>query len=84
MKENQIGALWNNPSQNPNAPAFKGSFRYGNADIKIVVWKNKWKQKGEHTPDFYIERDVPRDADSRPAATAQRVAPDAFDDDIPF
>ena len=60
MKENQIGALWNSRTENPKAPFAKGSITVGGEKISIVIWKNKWKEPGEATPDYYIERDMPR------------------------
>ena len=59
-RENQIGALWNSRTENPKAPFAKGSITVGSEKIPIVIWKNKWKEPGEATPDYYIERDIPR------------------------
>jgi len=91
-KENQIGALWFPKSENPKAPFAKGSITIGGEKIAIVVWKNKWKEPGESTPDYYIEREAPREQGDRPnhvtqvAETMNRPAQSAddFSDDIPF
>lgn len=61
MKENQIGALWYPRTKNPKAPFAKGSITIAGEKIPIVIWKNKWKEPGESTPDFYIEREMPRE-----------------------
>lgn len=60
MKEDRIGALWNSRTENPKAPFAKGSIMMGSEKIPVVIWKNKWKEPGEATPDYYIERDIPR------------------------
>jgi len=52
--------------------------------------QDRWEQDGQARSKVIINATnvrllgTPRGADSRPATTAQRVAPDAFDDDIPF
>lgn len=89
MKENQIGALWYSRTENHKAPFAKGSITVGSEKIPIVIWKNRWKEPGEATPDYYIERDIPRQVAQRGlpkqgqvgAGTAQG---DGFDGDIPF
>jgi hypothetical protein len=54
---NRIGALWYPQTENQNAPAAKGSIEIDGKTIKVVVWRNKWKQPGEKSPDLYIEID---------------------------
>lgn len=99
-RENQIGALWNSRTENPKAPFAKGSITVGSEKIPVVIWKNKWKEPGEATPDYYIERDIPRQggkdgqgstqgAQEARLPKAQRAdagaaGSAAFDDDIPF
>ena len=97
MKENQIGALWNSRTENPKAPFAKGSITVGSEKISIVIWKNRWKEPGEATPDYYIERDIPRQQGGKDGQGStqgaqgvklpqaqQADAAAAFDDDIPF
>lgn len=99
MKENQIGALWYPRTENPKAPFAKGSITIGDQKIPVVIWKNKWKEPGESTPDFYIEREIPREQGNAGQGSTQApqdgrnhvqqvrdaMAPaNNFQDDIPF
>jgi hypothetical protein len=92
---NRIGALWYPQTENQNAPAAKGSIEIDGKTIKVVVWRNKWKQPGEKSPDLYIEIDQgkpqrqskPADLGygSKPASREpEPVEPEFFEDDIPF
>lgn len=90
-KDDRIGALWRPNTQNGKAPVAKGSIEINGQKIPVVVWRNRWKKEGERTPDFYIERDTPRDQsaprqEQQPPAvdTFGRGKPDDFSDDIPF
>jgi hypothetical protein len=92
---NRIGALWYPQNQSDNAPAAKGSIEVNGQTIKVVVWRNKWKQPGEKSPDLYIEIDQPREPGSQPAKPAadlgygnnpasQPQEAVEYDDDLPF
>lgn len=100
MKENQIGALWYPKTENPKAPFAKGSITVAGEKIPIVIWKNKWKEPGESTPDYYIEREMPREGGNAPHQSTQGTqdgrnsterkpdhvaqVADTFQDDPPF
>lgn len=75
---NRLGALWKPNTDNPNAPMGKGNIEIDGKKIQVVVWPNKRKQPGEKTPDFYIEKDVPREQSQAPQAPA------ADSSEIPF
>ena len=85
-KETRIGALWSPRSQNENAPLGNGHVLTPTGErIEITVWKNKWKQDGEKTPDYYIEINARESvnqvtgpvehATNKPAQEVRRVSP---------
>lgn len=57
-KEDRIGAAWKPERQSDKGPMAKGTIDLNGERIKIVIWPNRWKQEGERSPDFYIERDT--------------------------
>ena len=78
MKENNIGGLWLSTSQNQKAPFAKGEIEVKGEKIRIVVWKNSYKQAGDKKPDYQIE------IDRKEAGTVADKPKPEFTDDIPF
>lgn len=78
QNQNRLGALWTPTTDNPNAPIAKGNIEINGEKIQVVVWRNKRKQPGEKTPDFYIEKDIPREQAQAPQPPAD------FSDGPPF
>ncbi len=78
MKENNIGGLWLSSSTNPKAPFANGEIEVDGKKIRIVLWKNHYKQPGDKKPDYQIELD-------RNGSSIAADKPNAeFTDDIPF
>ena len=78
MNENNIGGLWLSSSTNPKAPFAKGEIEVDGKKIRIVLWKNHYKQAGDKKPDYQIE------IDRREAGTVADKPKPVFTDDIPF
>jgi len=76
--ENKIGGLWLSSSTNQKAPFAKGEIELNGKKIKIIVWKNSYKQAGDKKPDYQIEIDR-----REPGMVADKPKPE-FTDDIPF
>ena len=76
--ETKIGSLWLSASQNPKAPFAKGEIEVDGKKIRIVVWKNSYKQAGDKKPDYQIE------IDRKEAGTVADKPKPEFTDDIPF
>lgn len=81
-KENRIGALWTSQSTSERAPFAKGKIEMDGKSIDIVLWRNGWKAqdlasddpekraKAHRQPDYYLERDAPRETGQGGAQTA--------------
>lgn len=97
--ESRIGALWLNDGSNEKAPFAKGSVEIDGKVVRIVIWRNRYKQPGERSPDLHIDIDKPREdrpqeprreppKQEAPAVAAVRdvfkAGGDEFTDDIPF
>jgi len=78
MNENNIGGLWLSSSTNPKAPFAKGKIEVDGKKIRIVVWKNSYKQSGDKKPDYQIE------IDRKDAGILEERPKAKFTDDIPF
>ncbi len=76
--ENKIGGLWLSSSTNQKAPFAKGEIELNGKKIKIIVWKNSYKQAGDKKPDYQIE------IDRKEAGTVADKPKPEFTDDIPF
>ena len=76
--DTKIGGLWLSTSQNPKAPFAKGEIEVDGKKIRIVLWKNSYKQDGDKKPDYQIEIDR-----REPGMVADTPKAD-FTDDIPF
>jgi len=76
--ETKIGSLWLSTSQNPKAPFAKGEIELNGKKIKIIVWKNSYKQAGDKKPDYRIE------IDRKEAGMVADPPKAEFADDIPF
>jgi len=76
--DTKIGGLWLSTSQNPKAPFAKGEIEVDGKKIRIVVWKNHYKQDGDKKPDYQIEIDR-----KEPGMVADPHKAE-FTDDIPF
>jgi len=75
--ENKIGGLWLSSSTNQKAPFAKGEIEVDGKKIKIIVWKNSYKQSGDKKPDYQIE------IDRKEAGTVADPPKAEFTDDIP-
>lgn len=76
--ENRIGALWYPKTQSEKAPFAKGEIQVDGKKIRIVLWKNHYKQAGDKKPDYQIE------IDRKEAGTVADKPKPEFTDDIPF
>ena len=76
--ENKIGGLWLSSSTNQKAPFAKGEIELNGKKIKIIVWKNSYKQAGDKKPDYQIE------IDRKDAGMVADPPKAEFTDDIPF
>jgi len=76
--DTKIGGLWMSSSTNPKAPFAKGEIEVKGEKIRIVVWKNSYKQAGDKKPDYQIE------IDRKEAGTVADKPKPEFTDDIPF
>jgi hypothetical protein len=69
-KETRIGALWAPSKEGETMPLGNGNVIMPNGEkLYITVWRNRWKQPGEKSPDFYI------DLDTRDKQVEHAVAP---------
>lgn len=73
MENNSLGALWINESKAGNK-YMAGQIEVDGKKIKIVVFKNKFKEEEKH-PDYRIFPSQPKEAQG---------TKDDFQDDIPF
>lgn len=104
-REDRLGALWLSQSKSERAPFAKGTIENNGEKIPVVVWANRWKaedladpdptkrEAAHKKPDYYIERDQPRERVEEPPrprrevperARAMTETADEFADDIPF
>lgn len=87
-KETRIGALWSPSREGETMPLGSGNIVMPSGEkLAITVWRNRWKQPGERTPDFYIDldtREKPAErADNPPPMEVRRVSPFSQDTDRP-
>jgi len=69
---NELGALWIN---HKHGPAMTGTIN----GVKVVVWRNKFKEEGDRRPDYRVMQDT-----GTPPPKAAPVVSEQNDDDIPF
>jgi len=93
-REERIGALWRPSTESPRAPVAKGSIVVDGKEIKVVVWRNRWKDEdlaspdaairdaATRKPDLYIELDKPRPETGSVAPVPYAPAPNAKDRDM--
>lgn len=79
-RESEIGALWVRQGRD-------GEFWSGKVgDQEVVVFRNRFKQPGERSPDLRIFKSAPRDGQqqaAKPQPQRGSIA-DELDDGIPF
>lgn len=71
-KADKLGALWLKDSKSGHK-YMSGVVKVGDAEVKVVVFKNNYKEDEKH-PDYIVYESKPQDAKPK----------DDFADDIPF
>lgn len=81
---NGIGALWLNESKS-GTKYMSGVIEVDGQKIKVVVFRNKYKEEGDNKPDYRIlkSEEQQQSAPATSASPAPAVG-SAFQDDVPF
>ena len=71
----EIGALWQAVSKATNMKYYNGSVTINGTKHDIVVFKNKYKQENDKTPNWRIYLSTPRENVNTPHKEASSTAP---------
>ena len=86
-KKEEQGALWVRKSKQGNS-FLSGSIKTESGEeLKVVVFKNSYKQEGSNQPDYrvYLDESTPVDANKATTKASTPNLPEvAENDDIPF
>jgi uncharacterized protein (DUF736 family) len=88
-KKKEQGALWLRKSKNGNSFLSGAVKTLDGEEIKVVVFKNSYKQEGSNQPDYRIYLDESQMSSDMPAAEAAKPSTkadkqDVVEEDIPF